>query len=134
MPKLSKPQSPNCHIDRVVNNFGKFPTPSKKTLKRFLEAIYLDILSIPGLFMSKKANAAWHLKYVCPKCSKWRKSFRDPRKGGSTCMWLNAWQKGDYEIPRSFGVLAWLKYYLGIKPVKILKKIKTVIDNFKRKK
>ncbi|MBT6068650.1 hypothetical protein HOG48_02750 [Candidatus Peregrinibacteria bacterium] len=131
---IKKPQSPNCHIEHVVSNVGKFPKPSIKSIKRFFEALYLDVLSIPGLFMSKKANAKWHLKYVCPKCSKWRRSFRDPRKGGSTCMWLNAWQKGEYEIPRSFGPYAWIKYYLGIKPVRILKKIKTVIDKFLRNK
>lgn len=54
--------------------------PSIKTPIRFLEAIYLDLISIPGVFMSKKKNTKWHLNYVCPSCSLWRKSFRDPKR------------------------------------------------------
>tara|TARA_Y100000310_G_scaffold267889_1_gene280201 strand:- start:1648 stop:1965 length:318 start_codon:yes stop_codon:yes gene_type:complete len=89
--------------------------PSIKTLIRFLEAVVLDLKSIPGVFMSKKRNAKWHLNYICPSCSNWRKSFRDAERKGNNCLWEDSWKDGDYDFPRNFGVLNWIKYYLGVK-------------------
>lgn len=86
---------------------------SIKTPKRFFEAIKLDIISLPGNFMSKKQNAEYHLKYICPQCSNYRKSFRDPKKQ-STCLWQQQWQKRNYQFPRNFGITNYIKYYLGI--------------------
>ena len=83
-------------------------------LKNFFEAVYLDTLSIPGLFMNKKGNALWHLNHICPKCSPNRRNFRDPKKQGN-CIWQNEWQNKNYNFPRSFGFINWIKYYLGIK-------------------
>mgnify|MGYP005623293329 CR=1 FL=1 len=88
--------------------------PSLKTPSRFLEAIYLDVISIPGRFMSKEDNAKWHLKHVCPHCSKWRKCFRDPKRKGN-CLWLNAWETEKCEFSRDFGIKNWLRYYAGLK-------------------
>jgi len=56
----------------------------------------------------------WHLKHVCPKCSEHRKSFRDP-DGGTCCLWLVAWKNGEYDVPRDFGILNYLRYYLGMR-------------------
>lgn len=88
--------------------------PSIKTPIRFLEAVILDVLAIPGVFMTKKANAKWHLKVVCPLCSKWRKSFRCAGKNEG-CLWLQAWKSGHYDFPRNFGTINWGKYYIGRK-------------------
>lgn len=86
--------------------------PSIKTPIRFLEAVVLDLLAAPGLLMTKKANAKWHLKAVCPLCSKWRKSFRCTGKKPG-CMWLQAWKCGHWDFSRSFGVINWGRYYFG---------------------
>ena len=94
----------------------KWPRPCKHTPKRFFEALILDIMSIPGLFMSEEANAKWHLKHVCPHCSQHRKSFRDPKEQGDICLWEDIWKKGHYiEYPRNFGIKSWILYYLGIR-------------------
>jgi hypothetical protein len=86
---------------------------SFRTPLRFFEAIFLDILSIPGKFMGRKGNALWHLYFVCPKCSKWRKKFRDPTRKGKLCLWKNSWQKKKYCFPRDFGILNQFRYYFG---------------------
>jgi len=87
---------------------------SIKTPVRFLEAVVLDLISIPGAFMDKKGNARWHLNYMCPLCSEWRKSFRDPEKG-EECLWYKAWRKGKYRFSRCFGFRNWLRYYAGLR-------------------
>jgi hypothetical protein len=88
--------------------------PSIKTPVRFLEAVILDSISIPCFFMSKKGLALYHLKFMCPICSNWRKSFRDPRRGNK-CMWYGAWRKGCFEGPRIYGIKNAVRYYLGLK-------------------
>ena len=65
--------------------------------------------------LSKKRNAEWHLNYVCPLCSKWRKKFRDPKRIGDFCLWNNVWEKKKYDFPRNFGIINWIKYYFGLK-------------------
>jgi hypothetical protein len=87
---------------------------SIKTPIYFFEAIILDILAIPGLFMTKRSNARWHLHVICPLCSEWRKSFRC-NAGNKECIWHEAWVNNGYQFHRSFGVKNWVKYYLGIK-------------------
>jgi len=74
--------------------------------------LFLDILSLPGKFMSKKNNAKWHLKVVCPLCPKFRKKYRDVYNKGY-CWWESKWKKKEYDIPKHFGVLNWLKSYFG---------------------
>jgi len=88
---------------------------SSQTPIRFLEAIFLDAVSIPGKFMSDKGNAGWHLQYVCPYCSSHRKKFRNPDCDGNYCMWEEAWKNGDFNFPRNFGAVNWVRYYLGIR-------------------
>ena len=87
---------------------------SLKTPVRFLEAVLLDFISIPGKFMSNKGNAEWHLQYVCPHCSQHRKKFRDPNYKGNYCIWEDVWKKGKINFPRDFGPANWLRYYLGL--------------------
>lgn len=89
--------------------------PSLKTPVYFLEALILDALSFPGRLMTKEENALWHLKYVCSKCSKWRKSFRDPLRTGDRCLWKEQWIQGNYSFPRDFGFFNWARYYLGLR-------------------
>jgi hypothetical protein len=69
-------------------------------MKKRLMDIYLFIISSPGLIMSKKRNALWHLKYVCPKCPKWRKGMRYVH--GQKCFWNYNWKKDKFEIPRTW--------------------------------
>lgn len=89
---------------------------SIQTPKKILEAITLDILSIPGTFMLKQNNAKYHLNYICPICSNHRKSFRDI-DNSKKCYWETQWKNGNYEIPKNFGIMNWIKYYLGLKPI-----------------
>jgi hypothetical protein len=71
-----------------------------------LRCLYLDILAIPGIFMSKKGNADWHMKYICPKCPAWRKKMRHVTK--NDCYWLYEWKNKNYHIPKSYGAKNWL--------------------------
>jgi hypothetical protein len=83
--------------------------------------IYLDIISLPGKFMSKKNNALWHLNHVCPKCPEYRREFCYV---DGKCYWNEMWKKGDYSISRDFGLINWVRTYLGKKTdlSKIIKK------------
>ena len=82
-------------------------------LKR-LKCLYLDILSIPGFFMSKETNAKFHLKYVCPKCPDFRKKMRDV-SGTGKCWWLENWNRKNYNIPRNYGYRNFVSQYLFLK-------------------
>ncbi|MFC1722629.1 hypothetical protein ACFL0V_00665 [Nanoarchaeota archaeon] len=84
----------------------------KSILHRFV-FLYLDVISVPGVFMSKEKNALWHLKKVCPKCKEWRRKFR--YVDSKECWWEREWARGNYGIPRSFGVKAWAYQYVGKK-------------------
>ena len=64
--------------------------------------------------MDKKGNAKWHLTFMCPLCSRWRKSFRDPKQG-NRCFWYEAWNKRKFNFPRNFGFCNSLRYYLGLR-------------------
>ena len=63
--------------------------------------------------MSKEGNARWHLKFICPLCSNWRKSFRDPKRK-NRCLGYRAWKKGNFECPRMFGIKNAVRYYFGL--------------------
>jgi len=82
-------------------------------IKKQLKCLYLDILSIPGLFMNKKTNAIWHLRYICPKCPEWRKNMRQIDKKG--CFWFNNWTNKNYKISKSFGIKNKIIQYLSLK-------------------
>ena len=79
-----------------------------------MKSFYIDILALPGKFMSKKGNALFHLKYVCPKCPKSRRKLRDVH-GTNACWWEDNWKKGIYSIKRDFGLLNYLSFYLFYK-------------------
>lgn len=78
-------------------------------MKNKLLCLYLDLLALPGIFMTKKTNASLHLKYICPRCPDWRKKMREMDKG---CFWLNSWKEGNYKIPKSFGFKNKIHQYL----------------------
>jgi hypothetical protein len=63
--------------------------------------------------MKKEGNAKWHLNYVCPIRSKWRRSFRDPKRQADY-LWKEEWKKGNYNFSRDFGVANWLRCPLGL--------------------
>lgn len=88
---------------------------SSRTPFYFVEAVVLDLASLPGRAMDEAGNAKWHLMHVCPKCSRWRKSFRDPDGDGSRCLWKEQWEKGNYDFSRDFGVVNLIRYYLGMR-------------------
>jgi len=88
---------------------------SFKTPVYFAEAVFLDLISVPGKFMNNEQNAKWHLNYVCSRCSKWRMRFRDPDFEGRMCLWKERWESEDYGFSRDFGVFNWVRYYFGIK-------------------
>jgi len=78
-----------------------------------IKCLYLDILSIPGLFMSKKGNAQWHLKRICPICPKWRKELR--AINSKNCWWESNWKIENYNIPKTFGIVNKLSQYFFLK-------------------
>jgi hypothetical protein len=84
----------------------------KLILYRFI-FLFLDFISIPGIFMNKKNNAKYHLNVICPLCPKCRRKYRAVQKEG-ICWWEENWKKENYGIPRHFGISNWLKSYLGI--------------------
>ena len=75
--------------------------------------LFLDILSFPVTFMSKKNNAKYHLKLVCPICPNCRRKYRDVHETGQ-CWWEYNWKNENYKIPRYFGVINWVKSYIGV--------------------
>lgn len=81
-------------------------------LKR-IYCLYLDILSIPSIFMSRKGDAEYHLRYLCPMCPKFRRKMRDT--GGGDCWWYLNWKKKNFDIPRHFGVKNWITQILFMK-------------------
>lgn len=88
---------------------------SSRTPFYFVEAVFLDLMSLPGRLMDEEGNALWHLRHVCPRCSRWRKSFRDLDGDGARCLWKEQWGNGNYAFPRDFGFLNLTRYYLGMK-------------------
>jgi len=75
--------------------------------------LFLDVLSMPGIFMSQENNAKYHLKVICPICPKCRRKYRFIKENGG-CWWEENWKRGEFGIPRHFGIINWLKSYLGI--------------------
>jgi hypothetical protein len=53
--------------------------------------------------MTRRINAKYHLKVVCPLCPTWRKKLRDVEIKGE-CWWNRNWKLGNYCIPRHFGI------------------------------
>jgi len=82
-------------------------------MKKRLTCLYLDLLSIPGLFMTKKANAKFHINYLCPKCPEYRKKMRHVKE--KKCFWETNWEKENFSIPRTFGIKNWITQYLFLK-------------------
>lgn len=78
-----------------------------------LEQIYLDIITLPSHFLNNEKNAEYHLKYICPKCPPERRKLRDVNCCGE-CWWNTEWAKKNYEIPRHFGALNWIRQYLSL--------------------
>lgn len=86
----------------------------KKIIKRIIYVawvIMLEILAIPTVFMGSKACGEFHLKFICPICPSSRKRHRDVN-GKSTCWWEYHWRKGDFSIPKHFGIINWIRQYM----------------------
>ena len=65
--------------------------------------------------MTKKANALWHLNYVCPKCPKWRREMRTLHTNKKACFWFESWKNKNYKIPKGFGIRNKISQYLSLK-------------------
>ena len=90
------------------------PSYRKKLTQKIIYVawvIMLEIKSIPAYFMKKKSCAEYHLKFVCPLCPSSRKKHRDVH-GESTCWWEYNWRKGNYNIPKHFGIMNWIRQYM----------------------
>ena len=83
-------------------------------LNKRLVCLYLDILSLPGIFMNKKNNAKFHLKYICPRCPKWKNKLREINKNQG-CYWHYNWKKGNYNIQRNFGIKNFILQHVYLK-------------------
>ncbi len=79
--------------------------------KEKLHYLYLDIISMPSFFMTRKTSARYHLKYVCNKCPNHRRMLRDV-ENKDVCWWNNNWQKENYDVPKNFGMTNFFKQYL----------------------
>lgn len=78
---------------------------------RNLEWLELDKKALAGRPKDKKENAERHLEDVCPYCPSERKALRDVN-GTGECWWEYNWRKGNYDIPKNFGFLNWLRQYI----------------------
>ncbi|MBR9692188.1 hypothetical protein GOV06_05385 [Candidatus Woesearchaeota archaeon] len=97
-------------IENPINiGFGR---KLMQKIKYVLWVTMLEILTFPSLFMEKKKGALYHLKFVCPICPSSRKKHRDVH-GKSTCWWEYNWLKGKYNVPKHFGMINWIKQYIG---------------------
>jgi len=72
-----------------------------------LTCLWLDFITFPSLFMTNKARGKYHVKYICPKCPKWRKEMTDIY-GMGDCWWHHNWSKKNYDISRTFGIKNWI--------------------------
>jgi len=54
------------------------------------------------LFLIKKANAKFHLKYLCPRCPKEKSKTRDILNEGE-CFWHKNWRNNNYKIQSYIG-------------------------------
>lgn len=90
----------------------KIKIPQKR--KNKLYWLILDILTIPSFILTKKMNALYHLKFICPLCPESRRKTKDV-EGNGKCWWEKNWKKGNYNIPRNFGVKNYIRQYLGMK-------------------
>jgi len=79
-----------------------------------LRFLYLDILSIPSLFMSKRLSARLHLLFICPQCPGYRRKLRDV-DGKGECWWYRNWIKGNFDLPINFGMKNWVTQYLYLR-------------------
>ena len=79
-----------------------------------LSLVFLDFLSIPGLFLNKTDNTKYHLKHICPRCPDWRRKMRQV-EDEENCFWYSNWEKERYNIPRTFGIKNWVRQYIFLK-------------------
>lgn len=82
----------------------------------------LDLVSVPGLFMSRERNAKWHLRHICPRCPEERRRHRDVY-GKGICWWEENWKKGNFSIPKHMGIKNVFRVHAGGE---------TVLDRFKK--
>ena len=82
-------------------------------LKR-LHCLYLDILTIPTVFMSKKKSAEYHIKHICSRCPLFRRKTADVNNVGD-CWWYLNWKRKRYDLPRHFGVRNKITQYLFLR-------------------
>lgn len=80
-------------------------------IKEKLNFLYLDIISIPAFFITRKASGRYHLRYICHKCPNNRRLLRDVENKG-VCFWNHNWEKGNYDISKNFGIKNYVKQYL----------------------
>jgi len=90
-------------------------------MKKKWISIYLDLLAFPTLFLSKKRNAWYHLRFICPRCPEDRRKTRDVTNIGE-CWWYTQWKNAVYDIPKNFGMKNLVREYrekeLDLKPFK----------------
>ncbi|MBW2972708.1 hypothetical protein KY359_06760 [Candidatus Woesearchaeota archaeon] len=79
-----------------------------------LNCFYLDLKSFPTLFMGRERCAKYHLKHVCPKCPGFRRRMNDV-DGVGDCWWHLSWSSGNFDIPKTAGVLNWFRQYLYLR-------------------
>ena len=62
--------------------------------------------------MGKKANAKYHVKFLCRICPASRRKYRDIENTGK-CWWHDNWKNGNYSIPRNMGTRNLIGTYIG---------------------
>ena len=73
-------------------------------------------------FLSKEENARYHLEFMCPYCPEEKKKLRYVN-GNNECWWEHHWRNGNFDIPRTFGFLNYVREFFGLE---------TRLDRFER--
>lgn len=68
-----------------------------------LRTLYLYLICLPTPLLSKRLNALYHLKLVCPQCPQYRRKLRDV-ENVNECWWFTEWKKENFGIPKNFGL------------------------------
>jgi hypothetical protein len=65
------------------------------------------------IFPSKEENAKHHLENICPYCPEEKKRLRYVN-GHNECWWKYNWERGNYDIPRTFGLLNYVREFFRL--------------------
>ena len=105
------------HIGLIKYMKKEIENPTEKRKNLLKKIIYvawvvmLEILAIPTVFMGSRSCGEFQINIIVPICPSSRKKHRDIN-GKITCLWKYHWSKGNFKIPKQFGIINWIKQYM----------------------